>query len=53
MGGLSIIRPVPITKMYRMAATVSQMPLAKNAMARGFNEFGIMIMFFFFISAIF
>jgi hypothetical protein len=38
IGGLSIIRPEPMTKKYRMPATVSQIPLAKNVRARGLND---------------
>jgi len=38
INGLSIIRPEPITKKYRLAATVSQIPLAKKVRAKGFND---------------
>lgn len=37
IGGLSINRPVPIIKIYKIPATVSQTPLKMKVMAKGFN----------------
>jgi hypothetical protein len=45
MGGLSIMRPVPITEMYRMAATVSQIPLAKKVIAKGVKDLFFVFIF--------
>ena len=35
---MQIVRPVPITNKYWIAAMVSQMPLAKNVMASGLSD---------------